>query len=420
MNAPDNIAITPAPAALRGPRDILHTMDACTKCGLCQVYCPVAAVTGSFPGPKYTGPQAQRFRVVETVPETGPDLCTGCGVCASMCPNDVAIADIITIARHESVAGRGRLPLLQRLLNRPDLIGAVAGRVPRLANLVLRNRLLRLLAERLVGLDRDAPLPRVTGPTFARWFAAREQPAGPSAVYFAGCAVENYEPQVGIALVEVLNALGMRVRLSGGGCCSLPMLSSGEWDAARPRAEMLTALLATESADGAPILSASTSCSLTLRSKYAAYLGMRDGPAQRVAGVVRDVCEFLLERHAEALAAALKPLPARVLYHGPCQLRGHGMGQPAVELLRMVPGLNVHLSLSDCCGVGGTYGYSADRAPVSRQVGRSLADQARELVPDAVVCDSETCRWSIARATGLPVCHPVEVIRASLVGRRPW
>ena len=41
--------------------DIIKTMDNCTKCGICNAYCPVANVTNEFPGPKYTGPQTQRF-----------------------------------------------------------------------------------------------------------------------------------------------------------------------------------------------------------------------------------------------------------------------------------------------------------------------------------------------------------------------
>ena len=39
------------------------SLDHCVKCTICETYCPVAAVTPLFPGPKYVGPQAERFRV---------------------------------------------------------------------------------------------------------------------------------------------------------------------------------------------------------------------------------------------------------------------------------------------------------------------------------------------------------------------
>ncbi|MBA3741227.1 MAG: 4Fe-4S binding protein, partial [Chloroflexi bacterium] len=43
--------------------------DLCIKCNVCTTVCPVARVTDEFPGPKYVGPQAQRFRA----PGVGPD-----------------------------------------------------------------------------------------------------------------------------------------------------------------------------------------------------------------------------------------------------------------------------------------------------------------------------------------------------------
>ena len=37
--------------------------DECLKCNVCNTVCPVLRVTDLFPGPKYEGPQAQRFRL---------------------------------------------------------------------------------------------------------------------------------------------------------------------------------------------------------------------------------------------------------------------------------------------------------------------------------------------------------------------
>ena len=41
---------------------IRDSLDHCVKCTICESACPVAAVTPLFPGPKYVGPQAERFR----------------------------------------------------------------------------------------------------------------------------------------------------------------------------------------------------------------------------------------------------------------------------------------------------------------------------------------------------------------------
>lgn len=404
------------------PRDreaVLRSMDRCTKCGICQAYCPVAAVTEAFPGPKYSGPQAQRFRVIEPIQESAPALCSGCGICTSVCPNDVAIADIITIARAEMVAGDSNLPLRQRILNRPDLVGRIGAVAPTIANAVLGSGLFRGLAEKLIGIHGEAALPRLEGPAFRRWLERRRQPDGPSIAYFSGCAIEHYDPHVGIAAIRVLNHLGYRVTVPSRACCALPMLSSGEWGAARRRAEALVDDLATVANAGQAIVSTSTSCSLTLREKYAAYLSLTGDRARCVAAAVVDICEFLRDESAEALEATLRPLRSRILYHGPCQLRGHRIGQPALELLQMIPGLKVTLSEADCCGVAGTYGYDRDKHDIAMAVGRTLFDQIAETKPDVVICDSETCRWHIERATGCPTRHPIELLAASIFEADP-
>ncbi len=402
-----------------GPDALLGTMDGCTKCGICQAYCPVAGVTDRFPGPKTTGPQAQRFRTMGPTTDLSPALCSGCGVCTSVCPNDVAIADIIAIAKHRMFDGDHRLPLRQRVLNRPDLIGRVGGAAPSIANAILSNRALRKLAHAWIGIHRDAPLPKFAGRRFRHWLDGHSQPDGPGVEYFSGCAVEFYDSQVGVSLIQVLNHLGLRVSVPSARCCGLPMLSSGEWGAGRRYADALVGELSGVAEDGNAIVCTSTSCSLTLRSKYAAYLDMTAGAAGAVARRVSDICEFLLGSHGERLSELLNPLPLRTVYHAPCQLRGHRMGTPAAELLRRVPQLTLELSGSDCCGIAGTYGYDRDRHDVAMGIARPLAERIENLNPDLIVCDSETCRWHIESLTAVPCRHPIEVILASIEASCP-
>jgi glycerol-3-phosphate dehydrogenase subunit C len=398
-----------------GVADILGTMDNCTKCGICQSHCPVVGVTTDFPGPKYAGPQAERYRVIGTSLDHSTDLCTGCGICSSVCPNDVAISDIITIARASNMTDRGSLPMAQRLLNRPDLIGSIAGRVPELANSLLRNRPLRRLAERFLGIHRDAPLPTIRGPVFRKWIAARSQPDGPAVLYFPGCSVENFDPETGMSTVRVLNRLGYRARIGGPSCCSLPMLSTGEWGPARSRARRVVDALSPEVGAIAAIVASSTSCGLTLKSKFAAYLDMTDGRSAAVSASVTDICQFIRDgRHSNGELS--HPVRTKVLYHPPCQLRAHGVGFPALEIMRTIPGLNVVTSESACCGIGGTYGYDRNRHRVSMSIVEALRDQVAAERPDAIVCDSETCRWHLQSVAGVPAVHPVQLIDAAMHG----
>jgi glycerol-3-phosphate dehydrogenase subunit C len=140
-----------------------------------------------------------------------------------------------------------------------------------------------------------------------------------------------------------------------------------------------------------------------------------DEELKAVSERVFDICEYLRAMHDRGeLKTDFAPLEERVVYHAPCQQQGHGIGKPALELMALIPGLEVAESDATCCGVAGTYGLKKEKFPIAMDVGAGLFRQIEEAGPDGSVCDSETCRWHIQGATGARSVHPVEVLhRAS-------
>src|SRR5262245_1271850 len=204
-----------------------QSLDHCIKCNICTAACPVSAVTDLFPGPKYVGPQAQRFRKPgQPTPDESVDYCSGCRICNTVCPTGVRIAELNARARARIVAERG-LPLRNRLIGRSELLGRLGcGPQAPLANFTLTFAPLRWAIERVLGIARKAPLPAFSTYSFRSWFKRRglgvrgwgmgvrsicPQPPSPNprqVVYFHGCSTNYYEPHVGIAAVEVLERNG--------------------------------------------------------------------------------------------------------------------------------------------------------------------------------------------------------------------
>lgn len=73
--------------------------DACIACTTCTVFCPVAAATGEFAGPKMTGPAYERFRLSGLSEDTSLSYCANCKNCDISCPQGVPIAAINMVAR---------------------------------------------------------------------------------------------------------------------------------------------------------------------------------------------------------------------------------------------------------------------------------------------------------------------------------
>src|SRR3954467_13279484 len=98
------------------------SLDHCVKCTICETFCPGSNVTPLFPGPKYVGPQAERFRVPdEQSPDASLDYCSASGFCTGGGPGGVPIAGITTQARAK-LRERTGFKLRDRLVARPDVL----------------------------------------------------------------------------------------------------------------------------------------------------------------------------------------------------------------------------------------------------------------------------------------------------------
>jgi glycerol-3-phosphate dehydrogenase subunit C len=395
------------------------TLDRCIKCNICVAVCPVSAVTDLFPGPKYEGPQAARFRSRGGVADRSVDYCSGCRVCNLACPTGVRIAEINARARARMVEA-GRFGLRTRIRNnliaRPDLLGRLGRPAAPLVNAAFAARPARLLAEWMLGIDHRAPLPTISRSGFRAWFRRQTTRDGPrgTVAYFHGCSTERFEPRVGRAAVAVLQALGYRVLVPRQSCCGLPLLSNGEFAAARRLHRKNVAALVGFASAGIPIVGTSTSCTLTLKEEAPELLDAHDEASRTVAAAVYDLAEFL----SGVDLGNLEPVNRRILYHPPCQYRAHRVGTPSLDLLKRIPGLEVVESKAACCGVAGTYGYKKEKYEIAMKVGDPLFRQVRESRVGTAVCDSETCRWQITHGTGVDSIHPIELLAEALgVGR---
>jgi glycerol-3-phosphate dehydrogenase subunit C len=390
------------------------SLDHCVKCTICETYCPVSNVTPLFPGPKFVGPQADRFRDGSRSPDHSLDYCSGCGICTQVCPQGVKIAEINARARAELKAEHG-LPLRDRLIARPSLLGSLGQRVAPLANRALRSPMLRRVVERSLGIHRNAPLPAFASRSFQSW-AKRRVPlaAERSVVYFHGCSTNFYEPQLGQKAVSVLEHNGYRVLVPRQGCCGLPLQSNGAFEDARRYVRALVAQLAPLARAGHTIVATSTSCGLMLKREAHEILGVDDDDLHVVASQTYDICEFLLVLWDRGeLRTDLRPVPSTIAYHAPCQLRGHGVGKPALDLMALIPQLDVVELDRECCGIAGTYGIKQEKYDIAMDVGAPLFADVRSTGPDAVACDSETCRWQIAHGSGTRAVHPIELLHAA-------
>jgi glycerol-3-phosphate dehydrogenase subunit C len=399
---------------LAEPEFLRQSLDHCVKCTICETQCPVSNVSPLFPGPKYAGPQSERYRVADDPSvDLSVDYCSGCGICSMVCPQGVKIAEINAQARHKLKRQKG-MPLRDRIITRPTWLGRLGTPTAPIANFSLSFKPARVLGERVLGVHRDAPAPKFAGRRFSRWMKGRTSPkTGRRIVYFHGCGTEYYEPWEGEKVVAILEHNGFEVVVPKQDCCGLPLQSNGLFDDARKVVLRLARNLAPHVRDDDTIIVGNaTSCTLMLKREAREILSLEDDPAlKRVSERTYDICELLLELHDRGeLKTDFQPVNETVAYHAPCQQQGHWVGKPALDLLALVPGLEVKEMNARCCGIAGTYGLKVEKYDIAQAVGRDLFDQVAASGAPTVACDSETCRWQIAAATQRPSVHPIDYL----------
>lgn len=175
---------------------------------------------------------------------------------------------------------------------------------------------------------------------------------------FTTCLVDQFAPQVGIAVISVLDTAGIEARLvEGQTCCGQPAFNSGFRDDARDVAWRFVELFEGTSGD---IVCPSGSCVAMVRNYYPVLFrddAEKSRRAARLAGRVYEFSEFLANMAGTADFSVEIP-PTIATYHKCCHLlRELHVDQQPQLLLAYLRGLElVELERADvCCGFGGAF-----------------------------------------------------------------
>ncbi|MBM4350598.1 MAG: anaerobic glycerol-3-phosphate dehydrogenase subunit C [Deltaproteobacteria bacterium] len=388
--------------------------DVCIRCATCMAVCPVSRVTPLFPGPKHAGPGAERFRKPgDPSVDQWIDLCIGCHLCDLVCPSGVSISEMNLIAKAKYLDEKGR-PLRDWLLTHSYLFGQLGSFSSSVLNRLFQNGVVKWFVESILGIDRRRELPAYQSSTFRQWFKSHPSKGERKIAYFYGCYINTNEVEVGQATVQVLEANGFEVFLPPQECCGIPMLGNGDFNGARKMALKNVPSLLQAIQSGSDIIFSSTSCGHMIKHEYSHLLNIPD--SEEVAKHTFDLFEYLRNLiESGKLNSRFKKLPIKAAYFAPCHLRSLGIGLPALEILRLIPGLQIDNIEADCCGLGGTFGFKKEKYEISQEIGKDLKEAIDRLKPEIVLTDCEGCRMQIRHLTGLKVLHPIQILRDALL-----
>ena len=395
-----------------------NNFEQCIKCTVCTVYCPVVPVNPLYPGPKQAGPDGERLRLKKGLFfDDTLKYCLNCKRCEVACPSGVRVADIIQAAR---IKYSSQPPKLRdMILASTDIMGSLATTVAPVVNATLALKPTKIVMDAVLKVDKHRTFPKYSSQTFERWYkknAASFQETFPRHVsMFHGCYVNYNYPQLGKDLVKVMNALGYGVHLlDNEKCCGTALISNGMIDQATKNARTnIASIRKSVNERQMPVIATSSSCTFTIRDEYSHLLGMENADIRDHIELATRFIYRLIDQGKVKLVFK-KDYKAKVAYHTPCHMEKLGWGMFSTELLKMIPGVDLTILDSNCCGIAGTYGFKKENYEVSQAIGKPLFDQIAKIKPDYVACDCETCKWQIEMSTEKEVKNPISVLAEAL------
>ena len=364
------------------------------------------------------------------------DLCVSCKGCRRECPTGVDMAKMKIEFLHHYHQRRG-MSIKDRAIAYLPHYAHWGARLPWLFN--LRNMMPAAvrLSEKWFGLAAQRSLPLWRSDTFLSGLSypvnadgtiePQSRGTAGEVVLFADTFNNAFEPEVAHEALHVLETAGYTVHIASPAdgsrrplCCGRTFLATGMVEQAKVEAQRTLAALMPHVEREATVVGLEPSCLLSMRDEFLV-MGLGEG-AQRLASSALLIEEFLAREHrAGKLNLSLKPLPEkRALIHGHCHQKAFDALTPTVEVLKLIPGLEVDVIESSCCGMAGAFGYEAAHFDVSMKMAElSLLPAVRAADQDTlIVADGTSCRHQIAdgtRATGKrDAVHVVQVLARAL------
>jgi len=346
------------------------------------------------------------------------DLCLSCKACKAECPSRVDLARLKGEFLQHYYDARGSTFRDRLIGGAADVARRLGGPGAPIVN-ALQGSILGRWGQRLLGFDGDRRLPPYAREPFHEWFESRGPgfASGQPVALFVDTYLDVYEPDVGRAAVHLLESFGFTVELARVGCCQRTRISHGFLRDAAARGTETMKRLGDIIERGVPIVACEPSCASALVDDLPdliddAQLG------RRVHDGVQMIDVFL----AEAVASGAAPAPKQAiaghfLLHGHCHQKAL-FGTDAMQtLLTSVPGVEVTVLDTGCCGMAGSFGYEAEHAELSRKIAASRLLPALEGARTngtVVIAPGFSCRHQIADLADLESHHWVETLRGPM------
>jgi L-lactate dehydrogenase complex protein LldF len=404
----------------------------CIRCASCLNVCPIFRLVGGHVfGKVYTGGigtiLTAWFDELKQSEEI-QGLCIQCGACRDVCPGKIDIPELILEIRRRLVQDRG-LPLIQQaiyaVVNNRTLFHGMLRTASLAGKPFSSGSFIRHLPLFMADLTDNRSLPSIAAKPFRDLFKTIKQlQCKEKAAFYAGCLIDFAYPEMGMALVKILNKAGIEVLFpEDQTCCGAPARYNGAYEVAANNAvDNIKALLADEVQY---VVSACPTCTVALTHEFISTfesLGQTEWipKARQLAEKTIDFSSLVKKLVDQGrLTFQEGQQLGTITYHDSCHLKRtlQVSEQPRELLGKAGYGIQEMFECDTCCGMGGS--YSLKLPEISGPILQRKLKNIRATGAAVVAMDCPGCVMQIRggfdqNGGGVKVMHTVELLAVRL------
>lgn len=341
------------------------------------------------------------------------DACTLCDMCfLTKCPyvppHEFGLDFPHLMVRARAVQlKKGEISSVEQKLTETDKNGKLGCGFSGIANWASKrdNGLTRPIMENVLGIDRNADLPKFNAKPFSVQSAANPPQVNQSAPAFtregggrkvalyATCFSEYNNAEIGRAARAVLAHNGVETEVVYPTCCGMPQLEHGDLARVEANALKAAAELKPWIEKGYDVVAVVPSCALMLKFEWP-LIASDSEDVKLLARSTFDITEYMVDiAKKEGLAPGLSPI-GDVTIHIACHSRAQNMGQKGAEMLRAIPDSAITV-IERCSGHGGSWGVMKGNFDTALKVGKPVARQLAKAPTAHVVSECPLAREHI-------------------------
>jgi FAD/FMN-containing dehydrogenase/Fe-S oxidoreductase len=351
------------------------------------------------------------------------DLCIECKGCKKECPSQVDMAKMKSEFLYHYYK-KHTTPIRNYLFAYIGEINRILTPLSKLFNTISASSINKKLLS-LLNITPKRSLPPLASQRFSAWVKQEYTPksSDKQVALFVDTYTEFNTPQIGIATVKLLDALGYHVKIIDWSCCGRPMISKGMLPQAKKRASKILKILKPALEQQLPIIILEPSCLSAIVDDYRSLLPEKDDDCDSLTNQCVSFEQFIIKNIAPEELNNLFNIDPRknIHFHGHCHQKSLFGTEVMKECIAMIQDQKSYEIPTGCCGVAGSFGYEKEHYDLSIKIGNlHLFPYINKLGDnEIIIANGVSCRNQIQHGTGKTALHIAEYLHSLTRGFHP-